>query len=231
MHPIICELGPFKIYSYGFTLAAAFLLSSWLVVRQARKQGLPADTIFNLAFIGLISGILGARLFYVAENIGYYLHNPIEIIMLQNGGLSWFGGLFLGSASVIVYARIKKLVLYEVLDLFAPFVALAQGLGRIGCFLNGCCFGRAYFLPVQIYSALLLIMIFIILKYMQNQYHKSGQIFFTYLFLYSIKRFFIEFWRTDNSIVFHGLTLFQLLSIALFLISSVKLFLIYKSPK
>ena len=240
MHPIICQMGPFTIYSYGLLLVVAFLVSSTLAAFQAKKQKINPDIIFNLSFTVFISGIIGARSLYVIENITYYLRNPLEIIMLQLGGLSWFGGLILGFLSGTVYLKKKKLSIYRILDLMSPFVALGQAIGRIGCLLNGCCFGKIskfglYFpvhklvlIPTQIYSSLALVFIFIILRFLQDRPHKEGKIFFAYLLFYSIKRFFIEFWRADNEIILFGLTLFQLMGIAVFCLAVWKILLIKK---
>ncbi|MFH0913576.1 MAG: prolipoprotein diacylglyceryl transferase [Candidatus Omnitrophota bacterium] len=242
MHPIICQIGPFTIYSYGLTLVAAFLVSSALIILEAKREKINPETILNFCFIVFIWGIAGARLLYILENAGYYLKNPLEIIMLQHGGLSWFGGLTLGTFSGIVYLKKKNLAVYKILDLIVPFVALAQAVGRIGCLLNGCCFGKVskfgiYFpahnsllIPTQIYSSLVLIFIFMILRFLQNRPHRASEIFFTYLLLYSLKRFFIEFWRFDNQIIFLGLTLFQVMSIVIFFLSFFKLLLI-RRPK
>ena len=241
MFPIICKIGPVTLFSYGLMLAVAFFVSSTLACREAKKQNYNPDDIFNLLFTAFISGIIGARIFYVFDNLVYYLKNPLEIIMLQNGGLAWFGGLMLGVASVLIFLKIKKLPFYKTFDLIAPFAALGQAIGRIGCLLNGCCYGKEsnfgiYFpvhndilIPTQAYSSLLLIMIFIALRFMQSRPHKAGQILYSYLLLYSIKRFFIEFFRADNGIVFAGLTLFQVLSIAVFFIAVINLALINKS--
>jgi len=213
-------------------LVIAFLTSTFLACRDAKRQGIDPDIIFNFLFLVFIFGILGARIFYVVENIGYYLREPIEIFRLQHGGLSWFGGLILGVIAAYVYLIRKKLDLYKILDLVIPYVALGQAIGRIGCFFNGCCFGKvtefgiyfpahnAVLIPTQIYSSLLLVLIFVILRFLQDRPHWAGKIFFAYLLLYSIKRFFVEFWRVDNSNVLWGFTLFQLLSIGLFITSS-----------
>lgn len=241
MHPVICTWGPFTIHSYGLMLAAAFVAGSTLAAMQAKRQDLDPDIILNLSFIVVISGIIGARIFYVATNLNDYLGNPLEIIMLQHGGLSWFGGLILGTIAGITYVKNKKLPLLKILDLMMPFVALAQAIGRVGCLLNGCCFGKVsqsglYFpvhnqilVPTQLYSSLILIFIFIVLRILQEKPHKRGEIFFAYLTLYSLKRFFIEFWRADNPAVIFNLTLFQILSIALFCFALLGLFLIKKS--
>ena len=235
MYPEICQIGPFTIYSYGSMLVLAFFIGSALARSQARRQNINPGIIFNLAFIVFIWGILGARLLYVIENINYYLKNPSETIMLQHGGLSWFGGLILGVVSGIIYLKRKNLKVYTILDLVIPFVAIAQAIGRIGCLLNGCCFGKIskfglYFdthklilIPTQIYSSLILIFIFIILRFLQDRPHREGNIFFTYLLLYSVKRFFIEFWRADNEVIFFRLTLFQIISIVIFCLALIKL--------
>jgi phosphatidylglycerol---prolipoprotein diacylglyceryl transferase len=235
MYPVICKIGPFTVYSYGLMLALAVMAALSLAARRAGKEGINPDLIFNLSFIAVISRILGARIFYVIENLGYYLDNPLEVVMLQHGGLSWFGGLALGSISAVIYLKNKKLAFYKILDLISPFIALAHSIGRVGCLLNGCCFGKPsvfgiYFpledrilIPTQIYSSLLLASIFLFLRYLQDRPHKSGQIFYTYLLLYSFSRFFIEFWRGDHRTIFLGLTLFQIISLALFCFSSFML--------
>lgn len=242
MHPIICQIGSFTVFSYGLMLVVAFSVAAALVGRQARKEGIDPDIIFNLLFIAFIAGILGARILYVAENLSYYLQEPWEIMALQHGGLSWFGGLLLGFCSSVVYLKIKKLDLLKVLDLIVPFLALAQAIGRIGCLLNGCCFGKpaqnfglyfkahnAVLIPTQLYSSLSLLLIFFILRYLQDKPHWQGKVFFCYLVLYSLKRFFIEFWRADNPGIFLHLTLFQLFSAVVFFIGLI--FLIIKGQR
>lgn len=243
MFPQICKIGPFTVYSYGLALVVAFIISSGLASLRVKEENINPDIIFNFAFLVFISGILGARILYVMENLSYYANNPLEIVMLQQGGLSWFGGLVLGAFSGVIYLKNKNLAVYKILDLVTPFIALGQAIGRIGCLLNGCCFGRPsnfgiYFpahseilIPTQLYSSLILIFFFFFLRFLQDKPHKEGQIFFVYLLLYSIKRFFIEFWRADNEINFMGLTLFQIISIAIFCLSIVKLTLTIKSRK
>lgn len=211
-------------------LALAFLVSVGLAGFEAKREGIDKELIFNLWFITLIFGLIGARIFYVIENLDFYLREPLEIIMLQRGGLSWFGGLILGSCAAVIYLRSKKIPVYKVLDVIAPFLALAQAIGRIGCLLNGCCFGRTV-IPIQVYSSLILLFIFIALRLTQGHKHKEGAIFFLYLALYSIKRFFIEFWRVDNEVIFSGLTLFQIISILIFCLASIKLIIINKVKK
>ncbi|MCX5707281.1 MAG: prolipoprotein diacylglyceryl transferase [Candidatus Omnitrophica bacterium] len=235
MHPEICRIGPFVIYSYGLSLALAFTLAITLASRQARRQNFNPELIVNLCFIGFFLGIIGARILYVAGHLSDYLNNPLEIIMFQHGGLSWFGGLILGLFSGVVYLKRKKLPVYKTIDLIIPYVALAQAIGRLGCFLNGCCFGRessygiyfpvhkAVLIPTQLYSSLFLVFIFVILIYLRERPHKAGFILFTYLLLYSTKRFFIEFWRADNPAIIFNLTIFQIFAVAIFFLALIKL--------
>lgn len=242
MHPLICSWGPISVYSYGLMLALAFVISSSLAARRGLRENIDPSIIFNLSLVIVVSGVIGGRIFYVLTNLGDYLRNPLEIIMLQHGGLSWFGGLMLGSIAGVIYVKNKKLPLLKILDLLAPFVALGQAIGRIGCLLNGCCFGKAsgfglYFpahqqilVPTQLYSSLILLFIFIVLRILQDKPHQQGKVFFTYLLLYSIKRFFIEFWRADNPVIILNLTLFQILSVPLFCFALLALFWL-KKPK
>lgn len=231
MLPEICHIGPFTIYSYGLMLVLAFFVSAYLASRQAKKAHIDPDKIFNLCFYVFIAGIIGSRVFYVAYNFSYYLKHPIEIIMLQHGGMAIFGGIIFGSIFACLFIKKNKMDLLTSLDLLIPFIALGQAIGRIGCFLNGCCFGKASafgiyspasgqtLIPTQLYSSLAMFLIFLILRFMLNRRHLPGQILYFYLFFYSIKRFSIEFFRNDSPRIFHGLTIFQLLSLAMFFFS------------
>ena len=243
MFPEICHIGHFTVYSYGVMLVLAFFVSSYLASRQAAKTNIDPDKIFNLCFYVFIAGIIGSRIFYVASCYPYYLKHPLEIVMLQHGGLAIFGGIIFGSFFAWAFIKRNKMDVLMSLDLLIPFIALGQAIGRIGCFLNGCCFGKAslfgiYFpvlgktlIPTQLYSSLLMFLIFLILRFMQGRKHLPGQIVYSYFFLYSVKRFFIEFFRNDNPRIFHGLTIFQLLSLAMFLFSLVMLVRIFTIKK
>jgi phosphatidylglycerol---prolipoprotein diacylglyceryl transferase len=243
MHPEICRIGLFTVYSYGLMLVLAFTVSTFLASRHAVKIGRNPEHISNLCFIALVAGIVGARIFYVVSNFSLFLHNPVEIVMLSRGGLSWFGGLLLGTGSAFVYLKRKKMPVFETLDLIAPFVALAHSIGRIGCLLNGCCFGRhsafglyfpsheAVLIPTQLYSSLCLLGIYIILRFLQERPHQIGVIFYLYLALYSAKRFGIEFMRADSDLIFMGLTMFQLISVVIFCISIGGLYFLKNKPR
>ncbi|MGD9015546.1 MAG: prolipoprotein diacylglyceryl transferase, partial [Candidatus Omnitrophota bacterium] len=124
----------------------------------------------------------------------------------------------------------------NIFDLVIPYVALAQAIGRIGCLLNGCCFGlenscfgiyfashQAVLIPTQLYSSLALLGIYVILRLIQIRAHQKGSIFYLYLLLYCLWRFFIEFWRGDSRIFMFNLSIFQIFSIVLFILSVIML--------
>lgn len=230
MHPVLFKLGPFTIYSYGFFLASAFLISSILVEKQARRAGIKPHIISNLCLISLISGIIGARLFFIILNLDFFKHNPKQIIMFHEGGLVWYGGLTFALICGFIYLRLKKQPVLSILDFVSVYIALAQSIGRIGCFLNGCCFGKIWpryniFYPTQIFSSLIMLSIFIILRILQTRHIKTGNIFLLYLILYSLKRFFIEFIRADPYLVILNLTVFQVISVSIFIVAVISFML------
>jgi phosphatidylglycerol---prolipoprotein diacylglyceryl transferase len=236
MHPIICTIGPLQVYSYGLMLALAFFVCSTLAVRQCRRLGISGVLIYNMLFYAFCFGIIGARLLYVLQHAAYYLDSPGEIIMLQHGGLSWFGGLIFGVFTALFYMKRNKLGWLLTLDAIIPYIALGQAIGRIGCLLNGCCYGKVsqagfYFpaleqtrIPTQLYSSLIMLVVYVLLRFLQERPHPTGRIFFIYLCLYGLKRFIIEFWRDDTPALIAGLTLFHFMSIGLLCAGAIGLF-------
>lgn len=235
MHPVLLKFGPFSIYSYGAMLAFGFGLSITLIYNRSAGFGLDRDKMVDLSIFIFLAGIIGARFLYVLLNIAHYMERPLEIFDLSKGGLVWYGGFLLGLLTAICYILKNRLCIWSVLDLIAPYIALAHAIGRIGCFLNGCCFGveapRSYpfavifpdsftpLHPTQVYSSLALISIFVILRIWQDRRHLHGEIFLGYCILYSSKRFLLEFLRGDNTKIFLNLTTSQVISLAVFLVS------------
>ncbi len=228
MCPILFKFGFIQIYSYGLLVALAFLASGYLFSKRVHLLGLSEDFAWNFCALSLFGGIIGGRLLFVLLNFGLYRDNPAEIFMLWHGGLIWYGGFIGGFLSAIGYLLIKKVSVIKVFDLIAPYLALAQAIGRIGCILNGCCYGVPaawgfYFpasggplIPTQVFSSLGLVAIFCVLRFMQDRPHRAGMIFIAYLLFYSTKRFFIEFLRDDSARAYLGLTIFQIISLSIF---------------
>ena len=133
MFPIILKIGPVTIYSYGLMMAVAVMVCVFLLSRDARSLGISSEKIFDFVFWVVLSGIAGARLFFILLNLDYFVRDPLEIVMLQKGGLAWQGSLIAGTVAALVYIRKQKLPLAPFLDIIAPYVALGQAGVNIFC--------------------------------------------------------------------------------------------------
>ncbi|OIO35686.1 MAG: prolipoprotein diacylglyceryl transferase [Candidatus Omnitrophica bacterium CG1_02_44_16] len=242
MLPILFKCPFFTVYSYGVFVALAFLVSSFLLMKEARQRKLNENTIYDLCIFLLISGIISARLFYVFLNWGEFRANLFEIAMLQHGGLVWFGGLIGAVVFGVVFIRSKKMPLFSTLDLFAPYIILGQAIGRIGCFFNGCCYGmeskwgiyfpvhHATLFPSQLLDCLTLLIVFLILRSVRVA--REGLIFSYYIMLASLQRFLMEYARNDVRPFYFNLSIFQWISMGLFLCGLVLyLILSLRGPK
>jgi phosphatidylglycerol:prolipoprotein diacylglycerol transferase len=225
MAPVIYSCSLFTIYTYGVFVAVAFLLASWLITRNAARLGFDPEVIGNFLIFVLVCGIVSARIFYVVLNWGEFASDLPEIFRLYHGGLIWYGGLIGATLCGLLFLRKKRLSVPAVVDLCAPYLALAQAIGRIGCFFNGCCYGKPWahgiFFPVhgrtlfpsQIVDALSLLGIYIFLRLVRGQ--KPGQVFGLYLFLAGLQRFLMEFLRGDERPFYSGLSIYQWISLGL----------------
>lgn len=142
MHSILFSLDPFVIHSFGACLAVAIILCYGIMVRLGKSSGYSSDFVSSLLSVLIVSGLIGGRIFYVAEHWSFYRENPSNIIMVQQGGLMFFGGFLIGGASLILFCKLNKKNVLDVLDLVVSAIPLGHALGRIGCFLNGCCYGK-----------------------------------------------------------------------------------------
>ncbi len=244
MYPVLFSIGPLTIHSYGLMLGIAFLVTTYLASKRAKIFNIPKDTVSNLTILFLISGVIGARVAYILYNMNDFVGRPLQMLMVNKGGLIFYGGLISAACTGVVFAKIKHLSIPDTADLMAPFIALGHAIGRLGCFLNGCCFGKPTdsFLglcfphtivkvyPTQLFSFAGLLIIFFILFPRQERRSFKGEIISSYLMLYGAFRFFIEFLRGDILPVFHGLTAMQLISIVL-IISGMVLYILMKNLK
>lgn len=237
------RLGPLTLYSYGLALAAAFV-AAWLWVRhECKKRSIPVEAATDLVLGAAIGGIIGARLFFVAAHFQYFAGHPAEIVRLQQGGLVFYGGLAGGAAGVLLAARLRQLAIAQTADMAAPAIALGSAIGRIGCLLNGCCYGResggllgiTFPLPLggpryptQIMDGLYNLLIFALLVWVGRRRREPGFVFWLYGAVYSTFRFGIEFLR-DNAVTVGGLSGAQLISLALFAVSAGVLAIKYRS--
>ncbi len=235
MYPVIADFGRIKLYSYGLMLFFAFLLGLIVAHKRGKAQGLPEGAVLDLSTLIVIFGLLGARILYVVTHIEEFQGRWLDIInpiqsdgRIGIAGLVLLGGVIAGVLTTIAYTWLKNLSLLHILDVFAPSLALGIGIGRIGCFLNGCCFGLptelpwgvvfpstclagsiqqgVHIHPTQLYAVLYSIALFFLLIFLERRFKKfDGFTFSLLLIFYGTLRFFNEMLRWHEE----GLRLIQ----------------------
>lgn len=255
MHPVIVQFGPVTLYSYGVLLVAGFLAATWWaasVAGHGPRTGPPgaiagagdlyvmtAEQVVDCSCLMLLCGILGGRLFYLALYWRAFLKAPWEIIAIWHGGLVFYGGLLGGLAGAWWYTQRHRLDVGRAFDQMTPFAILGHAFGRLGCFFNGCCYGKptdawcgiwfpgheSAVYPTQLFEAGGLLILCIALRYWQVRggLARRWAIFAEYLIGYGLLRLGVEFLRGDKGPVFAGLTLMQLLSLGLIVVGLVLL--------
>lgn len=237
MKPILLEWGPLTLYSYGLMMAAGFLLFLTYVRRAAPAHGLDPETITNTAFAALVGGIVGARVLFVLLDYKFFAQHPADAFFLNRGGLVWYGGFGGGLLAAFLHARHRKISVAQALDVFTPPLALAQAVGRVGCFLNGCCYGFEAHpplgiclpdglgcrFPVQLLNTALLLVLFLFLHRCLKTARTPGRLVWIYGVGYGLLRFTTEFFRGDQTPVLAGLSLPQVMSAVLVLVSAAAL--------
>lgn len=243
MHPVLIRIGPLSIHTYGVLVAAGFLLGLSLAVRQGKKQGIPPERIIDIGFYALLAAIVGSRLLFVAINAGHYLKHPLDVMKIWEGGLVFYGGLLLAVPVALWYIRKHSLDMGKLMDIFAPSMAVGHAVGRLGCFASGCCYGKpagvswaVTFLdpeclartgiplhPTQLYESLGEFLNFLILITLRRWQSFKGQLFWTYIVLYSALRFTVEFFRGDaaRGYVVAGISVSQGISLIIGLAAAV----------
>ncbi len=215
------RIGPLTLHTYGALLAAAFLIGLWVAGRQARRQGLDAAKLTDLAIYVLIAGLVGAKLLLLVTEWTYYSENPGELFsILQSGGV-FYGGLLGGLLVAWWYTQRHGIDGWRAADALVPGLAIGQAIGRLGCFAAGCCYGKPTDLPwgvtftdiyaaravgtpldyslhpTQIYESLFTLLIFFGLLLVSERKRFHGQVVLTYISVYAIARFGVEFVRGD----------------------------------
>lgn len=222
MFPRLFHLGSFSLPTYGLLVAIAFLTALAMASRFAKARGLNAEKIVNLGVYCALTGMLGAKLLMIALDPEFRAH-PAEIFSLstlQSAGI-FFGGFIAALVFAVFYMRAQKLPVLATCDLFAPGVAIGHGIGRLGCFAAGCCWGKPTHLPwgiaftsqdvttgvplgiplhpTQLYEALAEVFICLFLIRTLNRRHRDGSVIGLYLLLYGLVRFGVEFLRMHDA--------------------------------
>jgi phosphatidylglycerol:prolipoprotein diacylglycerol transferase len=242
MHPILLKIGPVTIYTYGFLLALAFLAAIFVAGREARRLGVPPGEFFDLCFYIILAALVGSRLLFVILEPGTFLHNPLKIFALWQGGLDFQGGLILCLIVAVWYIHRHKMPWRPTLDALALGAPLGQFFGRLGCFMAGCCYGKVTSVPwavtfsapnslcplrvpvhpTQLYEGFLDLGVFLLLYWFRTRKAYSGQMTLLYLCLAGLTRFGVEFFRSPldyrGPVFFGWMPLTQLFALALFLV-------------
>jgi phosphatidylglycerol:prolipoprotein diacylglycerol transferase len=250
---IAFEIGPLTVRWYGILMATAILVGFWLAQRRALEEGLPADDLLRVGQWSVVAGLVGARLYEVAFNWDYYGRFPAKIIAVWEGGLAMHGGLIVGPLVGVLLASRLHLPILRSLDVIAPSMILGQAIGRWGNFFNEEAFGRPtdlpwklyisplhrpqefraaeYFHPTFLYESLWNLLVFALLVWLVRPRvgRRPGAVFFSYVGLYSVGRFFIESLRLDSFWV-GSLRVPQLASVAGVLVAGAGLWWVLGRP-
>ncbi|MFA5388751.1 MAG: prolipoprotein diacylglyceryl transferase [Candidatus Omnitrophota bacterium] len=228
MHPIIAKIGPFTVYSYGMMVAIAFLFGLFIARCEAARKSIKPDIVYDLGFYLLIGAIIGARSFHVLfYGLKDFLVDPVSIFRIWEGGLAIHGAIFGGIIAGIIFSNARKISFWALADIIAPSLILGQAIGRIGCFLNGCCSGIAMkplfgmtTHPTQIYELILDFTGFLLLWNLRKRLKFDGALFLLYVMAYGVIRLIVSQFRADNVYLFNtGITLAGITSVAIFIIA------------
>jgi phosphatidylglycerol:prolipoprotein diacylglycerol transferase len=234
--PVIAKIGPFSLHWYGFIMMFGLLVGLVIFAYGLRRRGISPDHAWGIAIIAVPCGVIGARLFHVLDNIGYYWAHPGEIVGLQLVGLAIYGVITGGVFGLVIYCRWKKLSILRVLDATALGFPVAQIIGRFANIINGDTWGPPTKLPwgftytnphallpadllgvpthpTPVYEQIWLLVMVGILLFLIPRFETDGMAILSYIGLYSFGRFFISFYRVNN-IIFLGMREAQLLAVA-----------------
>ncbi len=247
LDPVLVSLGPLRIRWYGVLFALGFIIGYYILIQLAaqKKLKLSKDDIGDLVFYLILGIVLGARVFYILfYNLGYYLSNPLELIALWHGGLSFHGGFVGAIGAIWFFSRKKRLHFYEISDMVVVPAALALALGRIGNFINGELFGRVANVPwcvdysqnqnlvekpigcrhpSQLYESAYSFLMFAILYILNRKNLPRGTLTWGFVAMYGFFRTFAELFRQPDAqlgFFFGSITMGQLLSVPMLILGS-----------
>lgn len=236
MYPVIHLFG-IKLYPYGMMMGLGIVLAVTFFLKRCKAEGYNEDSAFNMAIICCISGLLGAKLLFILTELPDFIKDPMSFVKNIGDGFVLYGAVIGGILAGYIYTRMKKWPFIKMLDMAVPLIAMAQGLGRIGCLFSGCCYGKetsapwglkftnspfapndVKLIPTQPISSLGNFIIFgILLWFDSRKKTRDGQTGALYLMLYSVGRFVIEFFRGDpRGTVFNVLSTSQFICIFVF---------------
>ncbi len=206
MLPVV-KIFNFEFPTFYFILSLIVSVLFILAFRQARQRHLDLHHFFNITLILFLGSFVGSRLMHVIyEEPSYYAQNVWRIFYFWQGGFVFYGGFITCFLLGWIYCQRQKISFFEQADFFSPYFALAYAGGRMGCFANGCCYGKACDLPWSIkgrhpaalYAVFLELLIFVFLIFLQRKKTKVGEIFLSWVVLHSVARIVMEYFRDDD---------------------------------
>lgn len=241
MLPVLFKVGSFPIHTWGLLLMVGFLLATARGARSARRYGSTPDAIWDCALGGLFAGVVGGRIGFVVQRLGDFMKHPLEIFALWDGGMTSFGGLIGGVGMGVYLAKKRGVTLGDAADIAGIGLPIGWFFGRLGCLLNGCCYGHAcaapwamHFYPeghgdtgpvhpTQLYEALGMALLYGLLTRLERRRAFPGQLLLVYVLGYSAVRFVVEIWREQDGpgSVIAGLSSGQWFSLALIAVAGV----------
>lgn len=228
--PVAFSIGNFDVRWYGLLIGIAFLLGIAVAAKRAPEHGIKSDVILDFAIWMMPAAVIGARLYYVIFSWDMYKDDPASILDIRSGGLAIHGGIIAGIIVAVIFCKVHKIKLLELMDLIFPEVALGQAIGRWGNFFNSEAHGGPTDLPWAImvdgepvhptflYESIWCLALFFLLIFLDRKRKFRGQIACLYGMLYSLERFFVEGLRTD-SLMIGPLRQAQVISITIFAVS------------
>ncbi len=248
INPIAFSIGEIKIHWYGIIIACGMVLAFIYAYFSAKRFNVDRNKLFDCVLVGLVTGIIGARLFYVLFKLDYYLEHPGEIIMISNGGLAIYGGIIGAFLGGCITAKILKVKIMPILDISVLGFLIGQGIGRWGNFMNQEAFGTETTLPwgmmsentnlqtvhpCFLYESLWCLLGFVLLHFLSKKFQKyPGQVFYCYLVWYGFERMIVEGLRTDSLYLpFGGIRVSQLISAVIMVVGLVILIVNAKKKK
>lgn len=218
MHPEVLHFGPLHLRSYGLMMAIAFIVGTFLSLREARRLSLDEDKVVNVILVTLIASVLGARMLYVLEHLSEFRREWTSVLALWQGGLTLYGGIAAGTFAGLIASRRMGLPVWITADALTPALALGTMFGRVGCYLNGCCYGRPTTLPwgvvfphdsfaylefgeqpvhpSQLYNAFAGLVLFLVFQFLRKRFRVPGVLFWSFIVLFALVRIPLDMTRT-----------------------------------
>ncbi|HEX77909.1 MAG TPA: prolipoprotein diacylglyceryl transferase [Dehalococcoidia bacterium] len=213
LDPVLFRVGAFEFRWYGVAVLVAIVVVVVWGIRGARKAGISVDTAVTAAIVGIPSGFIISRGLHIVDQLDYYMTHPGQIVGFE--GLTIYGAVLGATLGIFIYGRFVRLPFARLADIMAPGIILAQAIGRVGCIINGCCYGTVSSLPWAfnythpnsyapfgvgvhpevLYELLMDLVIFGVLLALRGRFRANGSLYAFYIAIYSFGRFFLDFLR------------------------------------